>query len=369
MNLTKYVKKFGNRSFLSFPFSMVDACLFATIIYSYLDQIAPSFKEKDKYIYIKDITDENLDAICTSGLYDRENKKALKLMRNSLRYKDIKCMFAYSVYETEFLEQACALTFLIPDVGYLIAFRGTDKTAIGWKENLTMSSYDATASQIDAVEYLNIVYNIIGNQPLMLCGHSKGGNLAFFSSLYCEPKVYHNITKVFSFDGPGMRSQKFLNLESYKYLKDRLILVAPRDSVVSAIFYNPPVRAIVKSHLFSMAQHDEYFWKINKNGQFKEVNKFAKFVPIRSKAFFSLSKSMTREETNVFIDIVINSLRDENGEMRFVKGGLPSRKINKYLKKRCTEEQKSIFKSAVRTIFSIYKEELKTKSKKQESID
>ena len=54
-------------------------------------------------------------------------------------------------------KQFAAFCAELPDDTYYIAFRGTDDTIIGWKEDFNMGVMMPVPSQLEAVEYVNTV--------------------------------------------------------------------------------------------------------------------------------------------------------------------------------------------------------------------
>ena len=55
---------------------------------------------------------------------------------------------------TEEEKQFSAITILMPDDTMYVAYRGTDNTIVGWKEDFNMSFQALVPSQIDAAKYL-----------------------------------------------------------------------------------------------------------------------------------------------------------------------------------------------------------------------
>ena len=113
-----------------------------------------------------------------------------------------------------------------------MAFRGTDGTLVGWKEDFNMSFADAVPAQLHAVEYLNRAAALPG--VLRLCGHSKGGNLAVYAAAFCEPDVQERIAAVRSFDGPGFQ-QAVTEREAFHRVIDRVRTYVPRASVIGLL--------------------------------------------------------------------------------------------------------------------------------------
>ncbi len=72
-------------------------------------------------------------------------------------------------------KQFSAITIHLPDDYIYVAYRGTDNTIIGWREDLNMCFSDTVPSQIDAVNYLNKIAKKYDNPKLKILvgGHSK----------------------------------------------------------------------------------------------------------------------------------------------------------------------------------------------------
>ena len=47
MNITNYVKTYGNKSFKECPFRDVDALIFSTLVYVHLDLLIPEYKNEE----------------------------------------------------------------------------------------------------------------------------------------------------------------------------------------------------------------------------------------------------------------------------------------------------------------------------------
>ena len=125
------------------------------------------------------------------------------------RYRDIRlCRF---LDETESARdmQLAAVTILLPDQTAYIAFRGTDGTLVGWKEDFNLSFLPETEGQRRAIQYLNRVGRDLPGS-LRVGGHSKGGNLAVYAAAFCERDVQDRVLAVYSNDGPGFQEETLL---------------------------------------------------------------------------------------------------------------------------------------------------------------
>ena len=134
--------------------------------------------------------------------------KLFAYLLESERFKDMK-IFAYeNVYDVETQVQFSAITIQLDSDSYFVAFRGTDSTFIGWKEDFNMSFICPVPSQEMAVKYLDKIAKAVKGR-LIVGGHSKGGNLSVYASAFCEPSVQERIDAIYNFDGPGFDKSIF----------------------------------------------------------------------------------------------------------------------------------------------------------------
>lgn len=263
-NIVDYVREYGDDSYSKRPFSPTDAFVFACIGFVKFEDrnIVPSFNEPDKKIYIHEIKEEDIDPICENEMYGEGTKALLRLMKEKNRYKDISLQYQFNVIDDVLTEQIYAITLNIPEVGYFIVFRGTDGTRIGWAENFRATINHTSAAQLDAIEYLNIVHNLIGeNTPFMVGGHSKGGTLTLYSSIFVEQKIQDLIINSYFFEGPGL-PYKYYEKEQYKRIKDRILQFVPRDSFFGELFYTPKNPKVIFCEGHGPVQHDQFHWLV-----------------------------------------------------------------------------------------------------------
>ena len=98
--------------------------------------------------------------------------------------------------------QFSALTVLLDTGEALLVFRGTDNTLVGWKEDFNLSFLEVVPAQSAALDYTARLAAARPG-PLLLAGHSKGGNLAVFSAALSAPELRDRIGAVYSYDSPG----------------------------------------------------------------------------------------------------------------------------------------------------------------------
>jgi len=266
MNLIGYIKKFGNESFKQRPFSIEDACVLCTAVYGNFEVIAPSiFDEKTKGTKFKDILEVDICIVTAGKRLISKNKELIHALRKSSRFNEIEIKNILKIFKKETSSQFYACTYLIPDVGTFICFRGTDASIIGWREDLLTSVNKVVLSQLDAVDYIHMVTSK-EKGPFYVGGHSKGGNLTLYSAINCGKETQDQIVNFFDFDGNGLNYNDYYEKENYLNVKDKIKFLVPIDCVVGEMFYNPKDVLVTKSKSVSVGQHDPNYWKIDKKG-------------------------------------------------------------------------------------------------------
>ena len=157
-------------------------------------------------------------------------------------------------------EQFSALTVRIPDGTRYITFRGTDDNIFAWKENFRMSIVDTIPAQEDALRYLRWAMDAYDGS-FIVCGHSKGGNLAVYAASMLPQNLQDRIISVYNFDGPGFRDD-FLKQEGYLRILPKLTSLIPQNSIVGLLLSTGKDPEIVIRDCFGAKAHDGFTWKV-----------------------------------------------------------------------------------------------------------
>jgi hypothetical protein len=225
-------------------------------------------------------------------------------MAASPRFRDIGVNFYVDRLDTGEEKQFSAIVFVLGDGTAYVAFRGTDTTVVGWKEDFNMAFMSPIPSQTDAVDYLNTVGKKFKKISLRIGGHSKGGNLAVYASMKCNPSVSKRICEVYSHDGPGFRLGVF-NSNDYKKLKDRICKTMPASSVIGMLLENQEEYRVVESNRFGILQHDPFSWKVVKN-DFVDAKHVSPSALYTSEAIRSWLHELPDEEREKFADTLFD---------------------------------------------------------------
>lgn len=265
-NLFDYISWRGDLSFAAAPLNDVDALLFARLSYIPFEGVVPAgfeggkpLPEAARQVLAKGVLDISVPS-------DAEDKRLLEMLLEAPRYEKLLLCGYESTLNKEIEEQFAALAIRLP-LGACIAFRGTDGTLVGWKEDFNMSFSDTVPGQLHAVDYLTRAAVLPGS--LRLCGHSKGGNLAVYAAAFCPDAIQSRIVAVRNFDGPGFQNE-VASRPSFQRIIGRTRTFLPRSSVVGMLLEHEEAFTVVESTGAGIAQHNMCRWEVTRSG-FQEL--------------------------------------------------------------------------------------------------
>ncbi len=251
----------AHKDFTKLPFSKIDGLVFSQLSYLSFDNLVPNIKNKGKGIYLSEITEnENYEAVFPLERTAEKNKKLLNAVAYSNRYGKIRVNYYEDIFDIEKDTQFCAITFFFPNGDACIAFRGTDSTITGWKENFNMLFTSPVAAQSHSVVYIEkVAKKIKGN--ITLVGHSKGGNLAIYAATKCNDEAKAKIVEIQSFDSPGF-TKEFIESPEHIETEKKIRKFIPEESMVGLLLNNRDNYRIIKSEGSGILQHDPFMWQV-----------------------------------------------------------------------------------------------------------
>lgn len=330
--LFDYVKKYGNCSFQVKKFNEIDASILAALSYVNFKDLVPSFKSKNKKgialnrLYDKEIEDYLLKGTVTTS-YD---KKLLELCAASSRFGNIILNYSTEYFDKEKSVQFFAITYIINDNLAVAAFRGTDLSIVGWKDNFLMSLSKERPVYSVADAYLTILGHQLPNHSLIVTGHSKGGALATYASCFVEKEIQDRILKVYDFDGPGFHNALEHEV-GFNNIKDRIIKILPADSIVGILLETNVDVKVVQAKGFSIMQHMVYQWYVYGENFILSSTQTPHSILLQESTKEFLLK-LTEKEKSEFIEIFFSIIHNSEIEKLtdFVKR--PDRKIISIIK-------------------------------------
>lgn len=263
-NILDYVDWRGDVSFDEAPFNHVDNLILALISYVKLKNIVPEAGKRASITVQKAATEffqnHNQDDLQKDESFVENTQLVLHKTAQSKRYGEARLCNYMDIFDEKKEVQFSAMHIMLDDYTTYIAFRGTDDTLVGWKEDFNMAYQMPVPAQELAVKYLNdTVKN--GVRKLRVGGHSKGGNLAVYGAMMCKETVQKRILQIYNNDGPGF-SKSVLQNPEYKRIKQRLVTIVPEGSIVGMLLEHEKDFIIVKSDEQGIMQHDGLSWQV-----------------------------------------------------------------------------------------------------------
>lgn len=303
MNYYKFVEKYKNSSYQEKKLTEVDILIYSQLAYLPLDNIDFT---KDNIYTLKDIANLiNRKVFLESLIAQRAALNLLDTIKSLPRFNEVK-VTAYA-YQTDDNSQFGAVTFLLPDKNVIIAYQGTDNTIAGWKEDAILSYKYPTSSQEQAGTYAERIISKY-KHSVILCGHSKGGNLALVGAMRLSILKKLAVKTIYSFDGPGLRENEFNSL-NYKLVAKKLHNIIPNESMVGVLF-NQENLDVIKSDARGIMQHAATSWQVE-DDHFIRTTKSALSENL-DKAIYDWLENFNLEERKLIIDETFGLLEKSN---------------------------------------------------------
>lgn len=297
------------RTFSELAFSPVDSLVLSSLVYFNFDAAGVVERQSAREVLLHDVVALTPHEALTSAswLEDAElTGRFVRAVMASRRLRNVRVTFFANEFASVIEKQFSAVTFVLPqafcalrdaqngagkadandcadvaesgaacgvnadassasvdadaqDLLYL-AFRGTDGTLAGWKEDFNLTFKDVIPSQAAALQYLSGVASA-STRPLMLGGHSKGGNLAQYAALTCDDAVFERIVGIYDHDGPSFFDDPSLRINDSDYL-GRLHKSVPSSSVFGLMLERRQNYEIVESDALPFLSHSPFTWMV-----------------------------------------------------------------------------------------------------------
>ncbi len=307
-NIDDYILWRGDISFKVSPFNHIDSIVLCQILYAQLDTIVPSDLKKTISLSTaaQNYFDSKLNKINLGALINKKTADFFYSVGQSERFSNILLCGFRNIYDEKKEIQFAAMSALLPTGELCVIFRGTDDTIVGWKEDFNMSFLSPVPAQEHALTYLEDV-SAHFYKKIYVMGHSKGGNLAVYSSAFCNSKTSKKIISVFDNDGPGFLKE-INDQKCVKHNSKRVHSVIPESSIVGILLerHNKPTY-ILSSEKSSILQHDIFTWQLECN-QFIIAPKQNITGEVTSKAVETWLHSISKEKREEFVNDLFSVL-------------------------------------------------------------
>lgn len=302
-----YIKMYGDYSFSERKINEVDSLVFSQFAYLKFDGLVPDVEEKAEAVDMQYLLQhKDYDNLYADERYREKNTALFLAMAESKRFGTLKLSNYVNQIELEKETQFSAITIQMEDGNFYIAYRGTDETIVGWKEDLNLAFSEPVPGQIMSVEYLNHTAEKIAT-PFYIGGHSKGGNLAIYAAMNCHKEIQDKIVCIFNHDGPGFRPEVKQKC-GYDKIEKRIRRTIPHSSLVGMIFYTEGNYRVVESKYLGLAQHDPYSWLVEKDDFriAKQVYSSRMFVDTTLNNWIL---SLNQEQIHIFVDTLYDVIK------------------------------------------------------------
>lgn len=254
-----YLKEVTYDSIYDRPFKELDVLALTELTYLPFGHILPQGDTTGIQVRLSDamdLIDRTRDFIVTD-----QHLQLVDELATSKRFKNIKLLNYVDEYDPDVQKQFAAMTYRLTMDVYLVVFRGTDDTLIGWKEDFHMTYMDHVPAQRRAASYLQNVMKEFSKGRFLVAGHSKGGNLATYACSYLPDHLFERVDAIYSYDAPGL-NQAIIETEGYQRTSPNIRRFVPQGSIVGMMLEVPEPTTIVKSRAFGgFAQHDAFTWE------------------------------------------------------------------------------------------------------------
>lgn len=330
-NLYDYLKWRGDLSMQIDPFNDIDGLILSELAYVDFADVVPSFPSLEAR-YLKDVAQDfveknNIDELLSEVSFIKESINLLIELAKQPRYQNILLSNYINELDHQAVKQFAAVTFQLEDGSIYLAYRGTDDTILGWKEDFLMTYQFPVASQCRAVEYFEKIakmdfsksftylkkhchhnrnigqlFSLYWSQKICgvkirVGGHSKGGNLAVYGASNVSSKTAKRIIEIYNNDGPGF-DQQMLQAVNYHNISKRIKKFIPEGSVFGIMLENLEEKIVVKSEAKGLMQHSGFSWLIEgtKFVRVTETSKDSQTMDAAFKSWLSKVDSKTRKE-------------------------------------------------------------------------
>lgn len=304
-NIIDYMHWRGDLDFHDSPFNEVDSLIFTELSYMPFDRLKET------------VANQNIESIGNAYLtFDKEKRigallrgpfsELLDLLAKSKRFRNLVVRDFVDVIDDDIAMQFSAMTIELDEKTAYIAYRGTDDTLVGWKEDFNMAFMDAVPAQIEAANYVETIIERYGYDRIYLGGHSKGGNLAVYAAVHAAKSIKEKMIQIYNNDGPGFR-RELIDSEEYREIAPKIVTLIPQSSVVGMLLEHKGDYRVVKSSQKGLLQHDGFSWEVLGPGfvYLVDVDDESRMIDMTLKNTLNAMTLDQREQfTNVFFEIL-----------------------------------------------------------------
>lgn len=357
-NIIDYVRTYGEHTFEEEPLNEVDSLVLCQLVYLNFGPFVPGVEERNTPVSIRSIYQHpDRDRILDDYWYRENNKELFATAADSRRFGSLKMNYYVNIINVDDETQFSAMTYILDDKNVYLAYRGTDATIIGWKEDLNLAYSKPIHSQYLSAEYMDRVAGYVAGN-FYAGGHSKGGNLAVYAAMNCSEGTRRKLIHVYNNDGPGFRPE-IRQKGNYKAIEERISKFIPKSSIVGMILEDGSDYEVVESRGVGLFQHNTYSWKIEEN-HFVRAQNMRSGKMLRDASMNEWILSLSEEEAHAFIDTLYEVISASEASNVFEFGADWKKSLQNVIEaaKGVDESTKKAIQKIFRSFFEITVEKL-----------
>ena len=257
-NLSDYILWMDDYPISLTGFHEPDAVILCLL--SYID-FRPVFTAETRSIPLKDtlsiLQGDRLRVMITGD--SKEHKKIYETAAKSKRFGELILSDYVDLLDDTPTVQFSAVCFHGSDWSF-IAYRGTDSSVTGWKEDF-MISFTKTEAQELALNYAKA--HLTDDRIWYMGGHSKGGNEVLYASAMLPEEELNRVNHIYLLDGPGL-CPEVTDVDITRRIDGKATRIIPEFSIVGKLF-EPEISdtRIVQSSAMGIEQHGLATWAID----------------------------------------------------------------------------------------------------------
>ena len=303
-NINDYLKWRGDLSLSSDAFNEVDSMILARFSYLIFNEINLLPQESIESISKKMNHFKN-DEFRYNG-----DKEMISLLGKSERFKNMIVTDFVEHNDITSEKQFSAITVHISDDELYVSYLGTDNSIYGWKEDFNMAFMQHVPAQAEGKEYLENIANKYPNKRIRLGGHSKGGSVAIFASIFTNKEIQNRIIEVVNYDGPGLEKEVLQKVKGNEIFS-KLHTYIPQDSIIGRILEHEEKCTVVESTEKGIYQHDIFSWQVL-GKQLITLDAPTSGSEFINKSISQWLKSTTPEQRKIFFDGIFEIFYSSN---------------------------------------------------------
>ncbi len=257
-NILDYIDWRGDLSLKDSPFNEIDGLIMAELAYLSLEDIVgPDFLPQ---MSLREVRDRYMAMGVNQSAIINDPKPLLLRAADSRRFGGMEIGGYINLIDTERELQLSAMSLYLEDGSVCAAYRGTDSSIVGWREDFNFSFQPHTAGQSEAVSYLDGL-SAATCRPIRVCGHSKGGNFAVYASAFCSDAAKNRILQIYADDSPGFH-QTLSSTDEIRAALRKTAVYIPESSLVGILLGTKKEKTVVRSSATGLSQHNPYSWQV-----------------------------------------------------------------------------------------------------------